>query len=173
MIGKKTIGIVFGRFIRYDAANMAAVDRSVAENNETFIGVSGCDMDPGRDTLPFLRRVRLMRDIFQCRPDIRIAEIDEDGLDLEGRDETDKWRAWAERLFQAAVRSPERTELYDYTWYVRTEQQAEMIRAVFPEHKTVLLDPVPGTAGMHPMFEAAIRKNEAARNRHDMKGGAE
>lgn len=61
---KRRVGITFGCFIPLHKGHLSIIKQAETENNSVILGVTGHDMDRGRDFIPFLRRLRLMHSVY-------------------------------------------------------------------------------------------------------------
>ena len=145
---KKRIGIVFGCFIPLHAGHIDMIERALKENESIIIGVTGHDMDRGVDFIPFLRRVRLMNEIYGGNRNIVISEIDDRAIGLTGTFSEEAWQTWCQELFRRTDFKPEYTG-YEYTWYTGEDRYIEKLKQIYPEHTFVKLDrqiiPISGT----------------------------
>lgn len=143
------IGICFGCFIPLHRGHMAMIEQARAENDRIVIGVTGHDMDRGYDTVPFLRRVRLMERLYAIPGKATVAEVDDRAIGLTGTFSEEAWKTWCDELFYRAGLDPKDPE-NKYAWYSGEAGYIEKIRASFPWHGFVRLDrsaiPVSGTA---------------------------
>ena len=144
----KRVGIAFGCFIPLHKGHMGMIDQASSENDFTVIGVTGHDYARGCDIIPFLRRVRLMRQIYGHRKDVIISEVDDKSIGLTGTFSVKAWRIWCDTLFRHAGLDPN-TKNIKYTWYTGEDRYIEKIRQIYPNHAFVKLDrrivPISGT----------------------------
>lgn len=169
---KIRIGITFGCFIPLHKGHMAVIHQAESENARVILGVTGYDMDRGRDFVPFLRRVRLMNSIYGNRTNIIVSEVDDKAIGLTGTFSISAWKSWCVELFCNAGFSPY-DQRYEYHWYIGEEKYIAKIKALYPDHQFHLMDrdaiPISGTAirenpgaymqDIHPMFWMYLKQN--------------
>lgn len=165
------IGIVFGCYIPLHTGHMKLIDTVIRENDMTIIGVTGHDMDRGRDFVPFLRRVRLMQEIYGSHPSVCLSEVDDKKLGLTGTFSTDAWRLWCDELFSNAKH--DLNLAHNYTWYTGEQRYIDRISEIYPWHNFRLADrtevPLSGTAirndpvkyknDIHPVYIRYMQQN--------------
>lgn len=169
---KRCIGVTFGCFIPLHKGHMSVIHQAGVENNAVILGVTGYDMDRGRDFIPFLRRVRLMREIYGHRSDVCISEVDDRAIGLTGTFSLSAWKKWCEELFYNAGYLPD-DKRNEYHWYIGEQDYIEKIKTLYPAHCFHLMDrnviPVSGTAirekpgahedDIHPAFLQYLKAN--------------
>ena len=169
---KIRIGITFGCFIPLHKGHLSVIQQAESENTRIILGVTGYDMDRGRDFVPFLRRVRLMNSIYGNRTNITVSEVDDKAIGLSGTFSISAWKSWCEELFYNAGYSPY-DQRYEFHWYIGEEKYIEKIKALYPRHQFHLMDrdviPISGTAirenpgtymqDIHPAFLQYMRQN--------------
>lgn len=170
---KRRVGITFGCFIPLHKGHLSIIEQAETENNSVILGVTGYDMDRGRDFIPFLRRVRLMHSIYASHPKITISEVDDRAIGLTGTFSLSAWKRWCEELFYNAGYLPDDPR-NEYHWYIGEQSYIEKIKTLYPEHHFHLMDrsiiPVSGTAirenpekyagDIHPVFMDYLKQND-------------
>ena len=127
------------------------IQRALDENDEIILGVTGYDMDRGKDFIPFLRRVQLMTRIYGENRRIHVSQVDDRKLGLTGTFSERAWRTWSAELFRNAGEHGVNPfcRNHRFTWYTGEDRYIEKLRAIYPSHGFVKLDrqviPVSGT----------------------------
>ena len=169
---KRRVGITFGCFIPLHKGHLSIIKQAETENNSVILGVTGHDMDRGRDFIPFLRRIQLMHTIFACHSNISIAEVDDRSIGLTGTFSLSAWEAWCRELFYTAGYYPDDPHC-EFHWYIGEKDNIEKIQVLYPQHHFHLMDrsiiPISGTAirenpekyggYIHPVFLDYLKKN--------------
>ena len=169
---KRRVGITFGCFIPLHKGHLSIIKQAETENNSVILGVTGHDMDRGRDFIPFLRRIQLMHTIFACHSNISIAEVDDRSIGLTGTFSLSAWEAWCRELFYTAGYYPDDPHC-EFHWYIGEKDYIEKIQVLYPQHHFHLMDrsiiPISGTAirenpekyggYIHPVFLDYLKKN--------------
>lgn len=169
---KRRVGITFGCFIPLHKGHLSIIKQAETENNSVILGVTGHDMDRGRDFIPFLRRIQLMHTIFACHSNISIAEVDDRSIGLTGTFSLSAWEAWCRELFYTAGYYPDDPHC-EFHWYIGEKDYIEKIQVLYPQHHFHLMDrsiiPISGTAirenpekyggYIHPVFLDCLKKN--------------
>ena len=169
---KRRVGITFGCFIPLHKGHLSIIKQAETENNSVILGVTGHDMDRGRDFIPFLRRIQLMHTIFACHSNISIAEVDDRSIGLTGTFSLSAWEAWCRELFYTAGYYPDDPHC-EFHWYIGEKDYIEKIQVLYPQHHFHLMDrsiiPLSGTAiredperysgYIHPLFLDYLKKN--------------
>ena len=169
---KRRVGITFGCFIPLHKGHLSIIKQAETENNSVILGVTGHDMDRGRDFIPFLRRIQLMHTIFACHSNISIAEVDDRSIGLTGTVSLSAWEAWCRELFYTAGYYPDDPHC-EFHWYIGEKDYIEKIQVLYPQHHFHLMDrsiiPISGTAirenpekyggYIHPVFLDYLKKN--------------
>ena len=169
---KRRVGITFGCFIPLHKGHLSIIKQAETENNSVILGVTGHDMDRGRDVIPFLRRIQLMHTIFACHSNISIAEVDDRSIGLTGTFSLSAWEAWCRELFYTAGYYPDDPHC-EFHWYIGEKDYIEKIQVLYPQHHFHLMDrsiiPISGTAirenpekyggYIHPVFLDYLKKN--------------
>lgn len=152
--------------------HMSIIQQAESENDRVILGVTGYDMDRGRDFIPYLRRVLLMRAVYEGCPKITLSEVDDRSIGLTGTFSLSAWEAWCEELFYNAGFLPDGPHC-EYHWYIGERNYIEKIQALYPDHQFHLMDrtviPVSGTAirenpgdyweYIHPVFQQYLTQN--------------
>ena len=127
-------GIVFGCFIPLHIGHIAMINRSLAENEATIIGVCGYENDRGRDFIPFNIRYELMKTLYHDKA--KVVKIDDEKLHLDGTFTLENWKRWCNELFAQAKRNPNDS----YMWYTGEQKYIDKIEKLYPRHGYTLLD---------------------------------
>lgn len=174
---KIKIGIMFGCFIPFHSGHNDLIQQALQENNNLLLCVTGYDLDRGHDFIPFLRRVRLMREIFENDPRIITSEVDDKKIGLTGTFSETAWKTWCEEMFANASQKldPNAPNII-YTWYTGEQRYIDKIKANYPAHQFKLIDrninPISGTKvrenpskyinEIHPTFVKYLERNYLA-----------
>ena len=169
---KRRVGITFGCFIPLHKGHLSIIKQAETENNSVILGVTGHDMDRGRDFIPFLRRLRLMHSVYASHSKVTISEVDDRAIGLAGTFSLSAWKRWCDELFYGAGYHPNDPR-NEFHWYIGEKSYIEKIETLYPEHHFHLMDrsiiPLSGTAiredperysgYIHPVFLDYLKKN--------------
>ena len=141
---RETVGIVFGCFIPLHAGHKMLIETAIAENDRVIIGVCGSANDRGRDFVPFRDRFELISQKY-ASPNVKVVQIDDDKISMDGTFTLENWRVWGAELFSQAGESPDGL----ITWYMGEESYKDKLSQIYPRHCFRIFDrreiPLSGT----------------------------
>lgn len=158
---KHKIGVTFGCYIPLHSGHINIIRNMLRHHSENIIGVTGYDMDRGRDFVPFLRRVKLVNEIFGTTPGVQVIEVDDKKLGLTGTFSLEAWATWCDYLFRNAAGIDPDDKNCEFHWYIGDAPYIEKIRQLYPTHIFHQMD-----RSLIPVSGTSIRSNPAANLEH-------